>query len=49
MLYQIDSQCPTFDAKNICNEIENLGKVCKEVFKRELKGKYISITTDHWT
>ena len=47
MIYQIDSHCPTFDSRTIHSEIENLGEVCKEAVKRELKGKYISITTDH--
>ena len=49
MLDQIDIQFLMFDARTICREIENLGEVCKEAVKRELKGKYISITTDHWT
>ena len=49
MLDEIDIHCPTFDARTICSEIENLGEVCKEAVKRELKGKYISITTDQWT
>ena len=49
MLDQIDSHCPTFDARIIRSGIENLGKVCKEAVKRELKGTNISINTDHWT
>ena len=49
MLDQIDSHCPTFDARTIRSEIGILGEVCKEAVKRELKGKYISINTDHWT
>ena len=44
---QIGSHCQMTDAQIIHREIENLGKVCKEELKRELKGKYISITTDH--
>ena len=48
ILYQIDSHCPTFDSRTTCSEIENLGEVCREAAKRELKGRYISITTDHW-
>ena len=47
MLDQIDSHCPTFDAKTISSAIEKLCKVCMEAVKHELKGKYISITTDH--
>ena len=49
MIDQIDSHCPTFNARTISSDIENLGEVCKEAMKRELKGKSISITTDHWT
>ena len=49
ILDQIDSHFPTFDVQTIRSEIENLGGVCKEAVKRELKGKYISITTDQWT
>ena len=49
MIDQIDSNCPKFDARTICSEIQNLGEVCKEKVKLELKVKYISITTDHWT
>ena len=49
MLDQIDTQCPTFDAQTIRSDIENLGELYKEAVKHELKGKYISITTDHWT
>ena len=49
MLDQIDSHCPTVDARTIHSEIDNLGEVCKEEVIRELKGKYISIPTDHWT
>ena len=47
MLDKMDIHCPTFDARTICSEIENLGEVCKEAVKHELKGKYIPITTDH--
>ena len=47
MLDQIDRNCPTLDARSICSEIENLGEVCKETVKHELKGKHISITTHH--
>ena len=49
MIDQIDKQCPKFDARTIRSETEDLGEVCKEAVKLELKGKYISITTDHWT
>ena len=49
MLDKIDSHRPMFDAQTICSEIENLGKVCKEVVKREMKGKYFYIATYHWT
>ena len=49
MLDQIDTQCPTFDAQTIRSDIENLGELYKEAVKHELKGKYISITADHWT
>ena len=49
MIDQIDKQCPKFDSRTICSETEDLGEVCKETVKLELKGKYISITTDHWT
>ena len=49
MLDKTDSHWPTFDAKTVRSEIENLGELCKEAVKRELEGKYISITTDHWT
>ena len=47
ILDQIDSHCPTFDARTIRSEIENLGEVYKEAVKRDLKDKYIFITTDH--
>ena len=49
ILDQIDSHFPTFDVQTIRSEIDNLGKLCKEALKRSLKGKYISMTTDHWT
>jgi hypothetical protein len=40
---------PTFTARDIRGEIMKLGIVCQEAVKRELKGKYFSCTTDHWT
>lgn len=38
-----------FTRGHIRNDIEKLGEVAREALKRELKGKYFSVTTDHWT
>lgn len=49
MIKTIDPNAPKFSAEKIRAEVENLGQVCREAVKRELKGKYFSLTTDHWT
>jgi hypothetical protein len=38
-----------FTAANIRDDIKELGGVVKEAVKRELTGKFFSVTTDHWT
>ena len=45
----IDPFCPKITIKAERNDISYLGIVSREALKRELKGKYFSLTTDHWT
>ncbi|KAL3759277.1 hypothetical protein ACHAWU_002078 [Discostella pseudostelligera] len=49
MLETIDPFCPKTTIKAVRNDISYLGLVSREALKRELKGKYFSLTTDHWT
>lgn len=49
MLKTIDPLCPQTSAKKLRDDISFLGLVSREALKRELKGKYFSLTTDHWT
>lgn len=45
----VDQFCPVPTIANVREDIMYLGVVSREALKRELKGKYFSITTDHWT
>lgn len=49
MLKAIDHFCPTATTKGVRDDISYLGLVSREAIKRELNGKYFSLTTDHWT
>jgi hypothetical protein len=49
MIETIDSKCPVFSRENIQDDIQYLGMVCRRVIQRELREKYFSLTTDHWT
>ena len=49
MLQTVDEHCPLPTAANVRDDIMYLGKVAREALKLELKGKYFSVTTDHWT
>jgi hypothetical protein len=40
---------PILTYRDIREEVENLGNLCRDSIKKELKGKYFSVTTDHWT
>ncbi|MGH7974132.1 MAG: hypothetical protein ACREBR_01305 [bacterium] len=49
MCKSIAADCPTFSDRNIRARIAELGSVCREAIKRELTGKFFSVTTDQWT
>ncbi|KAL3763044.1 hypothetical protein ACHAW5_007333, partial [Stephanodiscus triporus] len=49
MMSTIDPFYPKTTTKAVRNDISYLGIVSWEALKRELKGKYFSLTTDHWT
>ena len=49
MLKTIDESCPVPTIAHLRDDIMYLGKVAREALKLELKGKYFSVTTDHWT
>jgi hypothetical protein len=49
MIETIDKQSPVLSRENIRDDIKYLGTICRIAIQRELKGKYFSLTTDHWT
>jgi len=49
MMSTIDPFYPKTTTKAVRNDISYLGIVSREALKRELKGKYFSLTTNHWT
>ena len=49
MLSTIDPLCPKTTIKAVRDDISYLGLVSRQALKRELSGKYFSLTTDHWT
>uniref|UniRef100_A0A7S1VWA5 BED-type domain-containing protein n=1 Tax=Grammatophora oceanica TaxID=210454 RepID=A0A7S1VWA5_9STRA len=49
MIETANSNLPVFSKKNIRDEVERLVGVCHDAVKHELKGKFFSLTTDHWT
>ena len=49
MIEKANANCPIITRENVRDEVERLGAVCKESVKLALKGKFFSLTTDHWT
>ena len=49
MISTLDSSILPIPASSIRKKVAKKGEICKESLQMELKGKYISLTTDHWT
>jgi hypothetical protein len=49
MIESIKPNAPKLSAQRIRDEIEHIGSICKKSIRKELFGKYIALTTDHWT
>jgi hypothetical protein len=49
MIESIKPSAPKLSAKRFRDEIEIIGSICKHSIGKELCGKYIALTTDHWT
>ena len=49
MIETVDKECPVLSRENIQDDIKYLGTICQRAIQREQKGKYFSLTIDHWT